>query len=100
MPAIAAMTQFLSEHASNSVLQVAGSLYSDYRKAANQGNGIVLFKNDCRYGVTVFAHNAGEPVKRETMFTCFIAPGKVGQVDLPNPLPLVSSLDFCLFVNK
>ena len=82
------------------MLKIASDVYSDYQKAASEGNGIVLFKNRSKSGINVYAYNAGAPIKWTTQFTSFIAPGKVGVVPLPNPLPLISSLRFGLYVNK
>ena len=101
MDAISSMASFLTAHAGTGVLQVARDVYEDYRRAANEGNGIILFKNmDTRKGVTVYAYNAGALIKLNTQFTSFIAPSSVGKVALPNPLPLISSEDFGLYIDK
>ena len=95
-----AMASVLLAHAGAGALEVGSGMYADYRKAANEGNGIILFKNRSKEAVWVYAYNAGALIKLTTQFTAHIPAGKVGKVVLPNPLPLVSNNHFALYVNK
>ena len=48
--AISAMATTLAKHAGIGVIRIAADVYNDYRTAASEGNGLILFKNESNKG--------------------------------------------------